>query len=51
MNETNLTQHGRSTDVNASEIFSPRDTKKILRKEGIFWERRASMAIHVVSEY
>ena len=21
MNETNLTQHGRSTDVNASEIF------------------------------
>ena len=36
MNETNLTQHDRSTDVNASEIFSPRDMKKILRKEGIF---------------
>ena len=36
MNETNLTQHDRSTDVNASEIFSPRDTKKILRKKGNF---------------
>ena len=34
MNKTNLTQHGRNTDVNASEIFSPRDTKKILKKEG-----------------
>ena len=34
MNETNLTQHGRSTDVNASEIFSPRDTKKTFKKRG-----------------
>ena len=31
MNETNLTQHGGSTDVNASEIFHPRDTMKILK--------------------
>ena len=32
MNETNLTQHGRSTDVNASDILYPRDTKKNLDK-------------------
>ena len=51
MNETNLTQHGRSTDVNASEIFSPRNTKKTFQKEGIYRERCPSIAIHVVSEY
>ena len=28
MNKTNLTQHGRNTDVNASDILYPRDTKK-----------------------
>ena len=32
MNETNLTQHGRSTDVNASDILYPKDTKKIWKK-------------------
>ena len=56
MNGTNLThdkiwQHDRSTDVNASEIFSPRDTKKTFKKEGIYRERCPSIAIHVVSEY
>ena len=35
MNETNLTQHGRSTDVNASDILYPRDTKEILKKDGV----------------
>ena len=32
MNETNLTQHDRSTDVNASDILYSRDTKKNLDK-------------------
>ena len=36
MNETNLTQHGRSTDVNVSDILYPRDTKKILKKDGVY---------------
>ena len=36
MNETNLTQHGRSTDVNASDILYPRDTKKNLTKDGVY---------------
>ena len=34
MNETNLTQHGRSTDVNASDVLYLRDQKKILKKRG-----------------
>ena len=34
MNETNLTQHGRSTDVNASDVLYLRDKKKILKKRG-----------------
>ena len=36
MSETNLTQRSTSTDVYASEIFSPRNTKKIFKKEGIY---------------
>ena len=36
MNETNLTQHGRSTNVNESDIFYLRDTMKILKSEGIY---------------
>ena len=32
MNETNLTQHGRSTDVNASDVLYLRDKKKPLKK-------------------
>ena len=32
MNETNLTLHGRSTDVNALDILYLRDTKKIVKK-------------------
>ena len=36
MNETNLTQHGRSTDVDASDILYPRDTEKILKKDGVY---------------
>ena len=36
MNETNLTQHGRSTDVNASDILYPSDTKEILKKDGVY---------------
>ena len=32
MNDSNLIQHGRSTDVNASDILYPRDTKKNLDK-------------------
>ena len=34
MSETNLTQRSTSTDVYASEIFSPRNTKKIFKKKG-----------------
>ena len=33
MNETNLTQHGRSTDVNASDVLYLRDKTKILKKK------------------
>ena len=36
MNETNLTQHGRSTDVNASHVLYLRDKKKTLKKRGNF---------------
>ena len=32
MNETNLTQHSRSTDVNVSDVLYLRDKKKILKK-------------------
>ena len=32
MNETNLTQHGRSTYVNATDVLYVRDKKKILKK-------------------
>ena len=34
MNETNLTQHGRSTDVNVSNVLYLKDKKKILKKRG-----------------
>ena len=34
MNETNLTQHGRSTDVDASHVLYLRDKKKTLKKRG-----------------
>ena len=33
MNKTNLTQHGRSTDVNASDVLYLRDKMKILKKK------------------
>ena len=33
MNETNLTQHGRSTDVDASDVLYLRDKKKTLKKK------------------
>ena len=33
MNKTNLTQHGRSTDVNASDVLYLRDKTKILKKK------------------
>ena len=33
MNETNLTQHGRSTDVNVSNVLYLRDKKKSLKKK------------------
>ena len=36
MIETNLIQRSTSTDVYASEFFSPRNTKKIFKKEGIY---------------
>ena len=36
MNETNLTQHGRSTDVNASEIFSSEGYEENFKKRGNF---------------
>ena len=48
MNETNLTQHGRSTDVHALDILYPGDTKKIWKKTGIYQDRRPSRGIHVV---
>ena len=36
MNKTNLTQHGRSTDVYASDVLYPTDKKNILKKEREF---------------
>ena len=33
MNETNLSQHGKSTDVNASDVLYLRDKKKTLKKK------------------
>ena len=36
MNETNFTQHGRSTDVDESDVLYLRDKKKILIKEGTY---------------
>ena len=36
MTETNLTQHGRSTDVDASDVLYLRDKKKSFKKEGIY---------------
>ena len=36
MNETNLTQHDRSTDVDASDVLYLRDKKKGFKKEGIY---------------
>ena len=33
MNETNLTQQGRSTDVNASDVLYLRNKTKILKKK------------------
>ena len=33
MNQTNLTQHGRSTDVDASDVLYLRDKKKTLKKK------------------
>ena len=33
MNETNLTQHGRSTDVNVSDVLYLKDKKKTLKKK------------------
>ena len=42
MNETNLTQHGRSTDVNALDILYPRDTKKFsikkIKNDVLLWQ-------------
>ena len=34
MNETNLSQHGKSTDVNASDVLYLKDKKKTLKKRG-----------------
>ena len=34
MNETNLTQHSRSIDVNTSDVLYLRDKKKTLKKRG-----------------
>ena len=48
MNETNLTQHGRSTDVYALDILYPGDKNKIWKKTGIYQDRRPSRGIHVV---
>ena len=33
MNKTNLTQHGRSTDVDESDVLYLRDKTKILKKK------------------
>ena len=33
MNKINLTQHGRSTDVDASDVLYLGDKKKILKKK------------------
>ena len=33
MNKTNLSPHGRSTDVNASDVLYLRDKMKILKKK------------------
>ena len=36
MNDTNLTQHGRSTDVDASDVLYPMDKMNISKKEGTY---------------
>ena len=36
VNETNLTQHGRSTDVDALDVLYPMDKKNISKKEGTY---------------
>ena len=36
MNKTNLTQHGGSTDVYASDVLYPADKKNILKKKREF---------------
>ena len=41
MNETNLTQHGRSTDVNASDVLYLSDKTKILKKKRELIENNA----------
>ena len=33
MNETNLSQHGKSTDVNASDVLYLKDKKTTLKKK------------------
>ena len=36
MNKTNLTQHGRSTDVYTSDVLYPTDKKNIVKKKREF---------------
>ena len=36
MNEANLTQHGRSTDVDASDVLYLRDKKNLKKNEGTY---------------
>ena len=48
MDETNLTQHGRGTDVYALDIPYPWDTRTILKKTGIYQDQRPSRGIHVM---
>ena len=48
MNETNLTQHGRSTDINALEIFFSKGYEENFEKKGIYLERRPFIMIYVL---
>ena len=55
MNETNLTRHGRSTDVNASDVLYLRDKKKILKKKRDFIKKdvllRQFMSCKNINQY
>ena len=48
MNETNLTQRVKSTDINALKIFFSKGYEENFEKRGIYLERRPFIMIYVV---